>query len=116
MRAKLYPIERSVGSFKCTKNRCEVCENVNIADSFTSLVAQSTYKINHRLNCHDKCLIYLLTCKQCLKQYLGETTDAFRKRWNNYKSNARKFLKGENCVQQRLLEHFQNPGEDIQVL
>ena len=79
MRAKLYTIERSIGSFKCTKNRCEVCENVNIADSFTSLVAQSTYKINHRLNCHDKCLIYLLTCKQCLKQYLGKLQTPFAK-------------------------------------
>ena len=47
---------------------------------------------------------------------LRETTDAFRIRWKNYKSNARKLLKGENCVQQLLLEHFQNPGEDIQVL
>ena len=79
LRAKLYPIERTVGSFKCTKKCCEVCENVNITDSFTSSVTQNTYKINHNLNCDDKCLIYLLTCKQCRKQYVGETTDAFVK-------------------------------------
>ena len=65
VRAKLYPVERTIGSFKCTKKRCEVCENVNITDSFTSLVTQNTYKINHKVNCDDKCLIYLLTCKQC---------------------------------------------------
>ena len=107
--AKLYPIDRTVGSFKCTKRRCEVCENVNITDSFTSSVTQNTYKINHKLNCDDKCLIYVLTCKQCRKQYVGKTTDTFRKRWNNYKNNARKFLRGESCMQQHLFEHFQSP-------
>ena len=38
VRAKLYPIERTVGSFKC-----EVCI-VNISDNFTSAVTQNTYK------------------------------------------------------------------------
>ena len=109
MRAKLYRIERTVGSFKCTKKRCEVCENVNITDSFTSSVTQNTYKINHKLNCDDKCLIYLLTCKQCRKQYVGETADAFHIKWNNYKNNSRKVLRGESCMQQHLFEHFQSP-------
>ena len=84
MKAKLYSIERSVRSFKYNKKCCEVRKNVNIIDSFTSSFTQKTYNINHKLNCDDKCLIYFLTCKQCLKQYIGETTDAFCKRWKNY--------------------------------
>ena len=63
VRAKLYPIERTVGLFKCTKKRCEVCENVNTIDSFTSSVTQNTHEINHKLNCYGKCIIYLLICK-----------------------------------------------------
>ena len=74
---------------------------------FSSSITQNTYKFNHKLNCDDKCLIYLLTCKQ----YVGETKDAFHKRWNNYKNNARKFLRGESCMQEHLLEHFQSPGQ-----
>ena len=46
----------------------------------------------------------------CACVYVGETTEAFRKRWNNYKNNARKFLRGESCMQQNLFEHFQSPG------
>ena len=80
MRAKLYTVDGTVGSFKCTKKRCELCENVSITDSFTSSFTQNTFKINHNFNRDDKCLIYLLTCKQYRKQYVGETTDAFRKR------------------------------------
>ena len=32
--AKICPIERSVGSFKCDKKRCEVCEIVNKTENF----------------------------------------------------------------------------------
>ena len=104
VKAKLYLIDRTFESFKCTKKRREVCKNVNITDSFTSSVTQNTYKINHNVNCDDKCLIYLLTCKECRKQYVGKTTYAFRKRRKNYKSCARKFLTGESCVKQHLFE------------
>lgn len=46
---------------------------------FASAITQNTGKIQHNLNCDDKFLIYLLTCKQPSKQYIQETTDAFRK-------------------------------------
>ena len=69
-----------------------------------------TFKINHSLNCENKCLIYLATCKQCNKQYTGETTDLVRNRWNNYKDNARKFDRKEPCMQEHLYKHFQTAG------
>ena len=68
------------------QKRCKVCENVNITDSFTPSVTQNTYKINHKLNCDNKCLMYLSACKKSWKQYAGETTNAFRQRSNNYKT------------------------------
>ena len=62
---------------------------------------QRSYKINHSFDCNEKCLIYLLTCNCCQKQYVGQTVDIFRNTWNNYKDNARKFDRGE---------HFTLPG------
>ena len=53
-------------------------------NTFTNSVTGETYKINHRFDCNDKCLVYLLTCNKCKKQYTGQTTDNFRGRWNNY--------------------------------
>ena len=35
-----------------------------------------------------------------------ETTDQFRLRGNNYKSNDRKFKRREPCMREYLLEHF----------
>ena len=110
VRAKLYPLERSVGSFKCRNRRCQVCDNVTETTTFKSSVTSNEYKINHSFNCNEKCLIYLLTCKTCKKQYVGKTCDSFRFRWNNYKDNNRKFLRGQSCMQQHIYEHFSSEG------
>ena len=80
VRAKLYPLEKKVGPFKCKGKRCEACLNVNEADSLASCVTKKEYKINHCFNCNEKCLISLRTCKICLKQYEGQTVDKFRLR------------------------------------
>ena len=98
VRAKLYRLERFVGSRQCKKRRCEVSTNVAGTDTFSSTVTDETFQINHELNCDDKCLIYFLKCKVCKKQYVGEKTDAFRLRWNNYNDNDRKFQRNESCM------------------
>ena len=79
-------------------------------DTFTSTVTGESFKINHELNCGDRCIIYLPTCKQCKKQYTGETTDDFRYRWNSYKYDSRKFDRKESCMQEHLYRHFSSSG------
>ena len=110
VRAKLYPLERCVGSMQFKKSSCEVCTNVTETDTFSSTVTRETFQINHELNCDNKCFIYLFKCKVCNKQYVGETTDAFHLRWNNYKDNDRKFQRNESCMQQHVYQHFCNEG------
>ena len=105
-RSKIYPLERKVGSEKCKSKRCLVCLNVSETDVVQSFQTKEQYKINHQLNCNDKCLIYLLSCKVCGLQYVGSTTDKFRLRWNNYKENNRKAKRGEEHMQPLVFEHF----------
>ena len=38
VRARLYPIERTMGSFRCGSKRCEVCKYITETDTFTSSV------------------------------------------------------------------------------
>ena len=61
VRSKVYPLDRKVGSEKCNGKRCLVCLNVVETDTFESFQTKKQYKINHSLNCNDKCLIYLLS-------------------------------------------------------
>ena len=62
--------------------------------------------MNHHFDCNSKCLIYLLSCRVCGKQYVGSTTERFRFRWNNYKDIQRKGKRGENHNQKYFHEHF----------
>ena len=106
VRAKLYPLQRRVGSYKRCCNRCQVCRSITKTETFICNNDQRSYKINHSFDCNENCLIYLLTCNCCQKQYVGQTVDIFRNRWNNYKDNARKFDRGKHCMQRHLYEHF----------
>ena len=110
--AKLYPLERTVGSCKIYGKRCEVSGNVTETPTFTSIVTQNTYKINLQFNCSKKRIVYLLTCNKCFKQYVVHTLEEFRRRCNNYKSNARKFQRLESCMQVHLFSHFSMAGHD----
>ena len=108
VRAKLYPLERKRGSYKCGNLRCLVCNNIEETDTFTSTVTGESLKINHHHCCNDKYLIYLLTCKVCKKQYTRKAVDRFRLQWNDYKESDRKFLRSEDIKQKSLHEHILN--------
>ena len=99
---------RNLKSFgkKCNRKRCLVCLNFAETDTFESFQTKKQYKINHNLNCNDKCLIYPLSCKICGLQYVGSTTDPFRYRWNNYKDNNRKAEREVEHIEADLFEHF----------
>ena len=67
-------------------------------------------------------MIYRLSYKSCGKQDVGNTTDHFRSRWNNYKRDFRKDESGsmENVKQKFLQCHFlqrdhQGFRKDVQV-
>ena len=66
-------IEEEKKKVKFLKNckRCEVCLNVNETFTFTSTITSETYIINHKFNCKDKGLVYLLTCNCCKNVILG---------------------------------------------
>ena len=81
VRSKVYSLERKTGSEKCNGKRYLVCLNIAETDTFEFFQTKKQYKINHNLNCNEKCLVYLLSCKIFGLQYVGSTTDAFRYRW-----------------------------------
>ena len=83
-----------------------MCLNISETDTFDSFQAKQKYKINHHLNCNEKGLINLLSCKVSGLQYVGSTSDKFRFHWNNYKENDRKALRGEEHMEPELFQHF----------
>ena len=70
IRAKLYPLERLVGSFKCRGRRCQDCLNVTETETFTAASATQNYKIKHEFNGKESAFIYLLTCRSVVSNSL----------------------------------------------
>ena len=69
IKAKLYSTKRTEGFCRCGGKRCELCINVKETSTFTSKVTGETYIINHRFDCNERCLVYVLTCNKCKMQY-----------------------------------------------
>ena len=79
-RAKLHQLERTVGSNKYGEKLCEMYYVISGTNTFSSTVTCKIFKINQKLHCNDKCLVYLANCKMCDEQYTGQTIDSFRSR------------------------------------
>ena len=62
VRSKLYPLKRNVGCGGCEMSdygTCQVCKNIRITDAFDSFTTKKSYKIKHKFDCNNKCLIFL---------------------------------------------------------
>ena len=73
VRAKLYRLEKRVGSFRCGGRRCKICLNV----TETSTCTNQTYKMNHEFNCNESSFIYLLTVRSVVTSMLGKQLISF---------------------------------------
>ena len=75
------------GCFKCS-SKCDLCKNFLIEDtSFKSFATGRTYKINQRLTCSSRYVVYLASCNKCKLQYVGSTSTEFKVRFRNHKSS-----------------------------
>ena len=102
--------DKAPGIYKCGNKRCEICNLLELGDTFSSTVTNKEYRLNFPFDCNSHCVVYLLTCKICKKQYVGSTITKFRMRYNQYKSNIKLYGEGKRGFQQeRFIEHyFQN--------
>lgn len=72
IRAKLYPLERIVGSFKFRGRRCEACLNVTETETFIIASANQNYKIKHKFSCNESSRIQFLTCRSVVSNMLDK--------------------------------------------
>jgi len=69
---------------------CEVCKYMDENSHLKSSQADPRYSYHYNLNCDSSNIVYRITCKRWLLQYVGSTTRKFRLRFNNHRSRIRK--------------------------
>ena len=53
VRAKLYPLADTLGSYTCSKKPCEVRDVIFETSIFSSHATSRSFKVNHKFNCND---------------------------------------------------------------
>ena len=87
------------------KARCKLDTYIADKASFVGQQTRKLYYLVDSLNCDSENVVYLITCKKCLKQYVGETKNPLRLRANNHLSSIRSNLISPIAEQFALPDH-----------
>lgn len=80
---------RNVGMHRCVSPRCSACNYITTNINFKSSFNNRLFNIRSNFTCKSTNIIYLVTCKYCGKQYVGQTGRALADRINDHLSNIR---------------------------
>ena len=95
---------------RCGGSRCKTCKHLVVGNSFASNVTGKSYNIScprGSIRCGTKNVIYVISCRKCGVQYVGETSQTLRARFNNHR-NRLKQLCGLY-----LYHHFNSDGHSL---
>ena len=95
---------------KCNRKNCLTCPIFKPDPIFRSSVTGKTYKVigPGDWSCSTSNVVYLVTCQRCGLQYVGETSQALRKRMNNHRANIK------SLKPQFLYKHFTSDGHRLE--
>ena len=74
----------------CNAKKCENCKFMKPTNTFKSTVTGISFSIKHKITCKSENVVYLMQCKKCKKQYVGETERALGERMNDHRSRMKK--------------------------
>ena len=79
--AKLKLVKEVARMFICGNKKCKICGFVKTSHMFCSSTNRQDAHINHSFDCYSSGVVYLITIKKYLKQYVGRTITSFRARF-----------------------------------
>ena len=94
---------------KCNRPRCSNCSSIVESNSFLSTTASASFSVRENFTCASSEVIYLIICKKCNIQYVGQTQQKCSQRMNKHKFDIKHFPDIITTVS----EHFNSPGHSI---
>ena len=74
----------SVSNFCCEARRCKTCPILVINDTFSSSVTGEHFILKLRASSKTSSIIYLIQCRRCGLQYVGETGQPLHNQMNGH--------------------------------
>ena len=100
------PKRNLLGMKQCLN--CGVCPYVRVGKSVRSTNNNYQIEINTSVNCSSINVIYMVGCKKCTQQYIGETERSVRERFREHMGYVTASLKNKATGQ-----HFNEPGHKV---
>ena len=88
VRAAINTEQTDKGSSPCGKP-CITCPFMQKTDHVTSWKTKEQFEIKGRFNCKTKNAIYVINCKKCGLQYVGQTGNTFNERFRGHLTDIR---------------------------
>ena len=95
------------GFHRCGDKRCNTCKLGTFTNQVNITQTSRTYTIKQHITCKSTNVIYCVTCKKCLAQYIGETDQELHARQRGHLSDIRQNKPGLPYV-----KHFRECGVD----
>lgn len=100
------PGRDKTGMKQCQK--CPICPLVKTCKIIRSTSSNYTHEVKGRFNCQTSNICYLVNCKKCGMQYVGETKNSAQSRWSQH----RDYVTGEK-LDKTVGEHFNTRGHTV---
>ena len=88
VRAQIRPPQQEYkGTSRCGRPRCKTCSLVRTGVRFCSTTTKESFTAKVTATCKSDNVVYLIQCKRCGKQYVGETENPLHLRMNGHRSD-----------------------------
>ena len=94
---------------KCNRPRWSQCSSIVESNSYLSTTASACFSVRENFTCASSEVIYLITCKKCNIQYVGQTQQKCSQRMRKHKFDIKHFPD----IISKVSEHFNSPGHSI---
>lgn len=98
---------------KCLTRLCQCCKAINVNSNFMSTSTKQCHRIKTSMNCNTSGIIYLITCKHCKLQYVGETERRLKDRLNAHRSNITTKQKTAIAIH---FNNYRHSYKDLQIM
>ena len=99
------------GNSQCRQTLYKTCHHVKTVDKFNSSVTGKTYRVKATANCKTSNVVYVIECKKCKKQYVGETENALHIHMNGHCSDIKR-----RHLEKPVAKHCNSTGHSLEDL
>ncbi|XP_078579213.1 uncharacterized protein LOC144863692 [Branchiostoma floridae x Branchiostoma japonicum] len=96
-----------LGSMKCGSERCATCEHLEEGATFSSHTTEESFQMKDSMTCRSTYIIYLISCNKCGLQYVGESKEELRTKFN---SHIASITQNKTSA---LAKHFNSAGHSV---